>query len=49
MMPGDDNGGVFIGFPDPNGDLTDLQPVIVTADRAFIGRPTDRVTEFFAQ
>ncbi|GAA4249208.1 galactose-binding domain-containing protein [Dactylosporangium darangshiense] len=20
MMPGDDNGGVFIGFPDPNGD-----------------------------
>ena len=20
MMPGDDNGGVFIGFPDPQGD-----------------------------
>ena len=25
------------------------RPVIVTADRAFIGRPTDRVSEFFAR
>jgi len=25
------------------------RPVIVTADRAFIGRPTERVTEFFAR
>lgn len=24
------------------------RPLIVTADRAFIGRPTERVTEFFA-
>ena len=24
------------------------RPVIVTADRAFIGRPTERVSEFFA-
>lgn len=25
------------------------RPLIVTADRAFIGRPTERVTEFFGQ
>lgn len=25
------------------------RPLIVTADRAFIGRPTDRVTDFFAR
>ena len=52
MMPGDDNGGVFIGFPDPLGDPWDpvnpAHEIQIDATDADPSRTTGSVYSFQA-